>query len=151
MSCWACTIYIILPSFRFCSCSPVLFLINYQVPEQPRGGIAAEPLCCHSGHWRPINENSDGDFLPIGDYGEWQEPSLSYLGCSSQRKDVYFHTVPASSSSAPHSDKRPFDPPYRSRYFKPDILDGLLFFFSHSMFKEIVLCFHKCSPCLSNS
>lgn len=51
-----------------------------------------ECLTCHSGHWCPINENAARDSLPLRDYGERQEPSLLFLGCSSPRKTAIVTT-----------------------------------------------------------
>lgn len=93
MSCSAKLIYSTLfftPSDSLSQASSVFHQL--QGAKQPPWGICNEFLTCHSGYWRPINENSATDFLPIRDYGERQEPSLLYLGCSSLRKTAIVTT-----------------------------------------------------------
>ncbi len=89
-----------------------------------REAFATELLTCHSGHWRPINENSAGDFPPFKRL--WREAGAITLPpwVFFNEKDSYCHNIPASSCSAPQRDKRLFDLPVSdcSRYFNADIL-----------------------------
>lgn len=93
LSCWTAQyLYIILSTLGFSVSSQSPFSSITRCQSSSREVFATEPLTCHSGHWRPINENSAEDFPPLRDYRERQEPSLSHLGCSSPRKTAIVTT-----------------------------------------------------------
>lgn len=118
---------------------------------QSREAFATEPLTCHSGHWRPINENPARDFLLYKRL--WREAEAITLlpGVFFTEKDSYCHNTPASSCSAPQPDKRLFDPPASdySRYFIADILAFFRLTSTEHVWK-IISCFNKCWSCLIN-